>query len=152
MYACVLFLLFFLGSNTQDVPLTDQGIEEALEAGRRIRDLPVDVIYVSDLMRAQMTAMIAMTQHVREKVPVVIHNESEEASERSKIYSDEVAGWSNGGIRLSIFPLRLDAHGNSNVYFLKIPSAYFATFLQIKLFQSSRHGSSMKGSTGLYKA
>jgi hypothetical protein len=51
-----------------DVPLSQQGISEALEAGTRIADIPVDIIFVSALMRAQMTAMIAMTQHKRAKV------------------------------------------------------------------------------------
>jgi 2,3-bisphosphoglycerate-dependent phosphoglycerate mutase len=69
-----------------DVPLTDNGINEALKAGKRIADVPVDVIYVSDLMRAQMTAMIAMTQHNRGKVPIVQH-ESPELS--SKIFSEK---------------------------------------------------------------
>lgn len=51
-----------------DVPLSQQGIDEALTAGTRIADIPVDIIFVSALMRAQMTAMIAMTQHRRKKV------------------------------------------------------------------------------------
>ncbi|GLT43979.1 hypothetical protein SLA2020_178990 [Shorea laevis] len=46
-----------------DVPLTKKGVEEAIEAGRRISNIPVDEIYSSSLIRAQMTAMLAMTQH-----------------------------------------------------------------------------------------
>jgi 2,3-bisphosphoglycerate-dependent phosphoglycerate mutase len=51
-----------------DVPLTQKGIEEAIEAGKRIRNIPVDMIFTSDLIRAQMTAMLAMTQHRCKKV------------------------------------------------------------------------------------
>ncbi|KAA8522499.1 hypothetical protein F0562_013140 [Nyssa sinensis] len=72
-----------------DVPLTKKGVEEAIEAGRRIGNIPVDMIYTSALIRAQMTAMLAMTQHRRKKVPIVMHNESEQAKAWSKIFSEE---------------------------------------------------------------
>ncbi|KAF2293070.1 hypothetical protein GH714_036032 [Hevea brasiliensis] len=61
-----------------DVPLTKRGIEEAIEAGKRISNIPVDIIYTSALIRAQMTAMLAMTQHRRKKVPIIMHDESEQ--------------------------------------------------------------------------
>lgn len=51
-----------------DVPLSQKGVEEAVEAGKRISDIPVDMIFTSALIRAQMTAMLAMTQHGRQKV------------------------------------------------------------------------------------
>lgn len=51
-----------------DVPLTKRGVEEAIEAGKRISSIPVDIIYTSALIRAQMTAMLAMTQHRQKKV------------------------------------------------------------------------------------
>lgn len=51
-----------------DVPLTKKGVEEAIEAGKRISNIPIDSIYTSSLIRAQMTAMLAMTQHRRRKV------------------------------------------------------------------------------------
>lgn len=51
-----------------DVPLTEKGVEEAIEAGKRISNIPIDVIFTSSLIRAQMTAMLAMIQHRRKKV------------------------------------------------------------------------------------
>lgn len=51
-----------------DVPLTEKGVEEAIAAGKRISNIPVDMIYTSALIRAQMTAMLAMTEHRRKKV------------------------------------------------------------------------------------
>ncbi|KAK9096739.1 hypothetical protein Sjap_022236 [Stephania japonica] len=72
-----------------DVPLTKKGVEEAIEAGKRISNIPVDMIFTSALIRAQMTAMLAMTQHRRKKVPVIMHNESEQARVWSQIYSEE---------------------------------------------------------------
>lgn len=72
-----------------DVPLTPKGVQEAIEAGSRIRNLPIDVIYTSSMIRAQMTAMLAMMQHRRKKVPIIMHNESEQAHSWSKIYSED---------------------------------------------------------------
>ncbi|XP_020090050.1 uncharacterized protein LOC109711433 [Ananas comosus] len=72
-----------------DVPLTQKGVEEAIEAGKRISNIPIDMIYTSVLIRAQMTAMLAMTQHRRKKVPIILHNESEQAQQWSQIYSEE---------------------------------------------------------------
>ncbi|KVH99548.1 uncharacterized protein LOC112514506 [Cynara cardunculus var. scolymus] len=72
-----------------DVPLTKKGVEEAVEAGKRISNIPVDMIYTSALIRAQMTAMLAMTQHRRKKVPIVLHNESEQAKSWSRVFSEE---------------------------------------------------------------
>ncbi|AQK55763.1 Oxysterol-binding protein-related protein 3B [Zea mays] len=53
-----------------DVPLTPKGVEEAIEAGKRICNIPIDVIYTSSLIHAQMTAMLAMMQHRHKKVCV----------------------------------------------------------------------------------
>ncbi|KAM7520746.1 hypothetical protein LguiB_019708 [Lonicera macranthoides] len=72
-----------------DVPLTKKGVEEAIEAGKRISNIPVDMIYTSALIRAQMTAMLAMTEHRRKKVPIIMHNESERATAWSQIFSEE---------------------------------------------------------------
>ncbi|XWS21537.1 hypothetical protein CRYUN_Cryun30bG0062700 [Craigia yunnanensis] len=72
-----------------DVPLTKKGVEEAIEAGKRISNILVDMIYTSALIRAQMTAMLAMTQHRRKKVPIIMHNESEQARAWSQIYSED---------------------------------------------------------------
>ncbi|KAI3736602.1 hypothetical protein L2E82_26490 [Cichorium intybus] len=72
-----------------DVPLTKKGVEEAIEAGKRISNIPIDMIYTSALIRAQMTAMLAMTQHRRKKVPIVMHDENEQAKSWSQIFSEE---------------------------------------------------------------
>ncbi|KAG6495898.1 hypothetical protein ZIOFF_043728 [Zingiber officinale] len=70
-----------------DVPLTQKGANEAIEAGKRICSIPVDMIYTSVLIRAQMTAMLAMAQHRSKKVPIIVHNESEQAQTWSNVYS-----------------------------------------------------------------
>ncbi|CAA2972900.1 2,3-bisphosphoglycerate-dependent phosphoglycerate mutase-like [Olea europaea subsp. europaea] len=71
-----------------DVPLTSKGVEEAIEAGKRISNLPLDIIYMSALIRSQMTAMLALTEHRCLKVPIIIHKETEQARIWSQIYSD----------------------------------------------------------------
>ncbi|GJP44270.1 hypothetical protein CLOM_g3645 [Closterium sp. NIES-68] len=70
-----------------DVPLSEKGVNEAIEAGKRISEIPVDVIFTSALIRAQMTAMLAMTQHRRNKVPVILHEYSQRAKDWSRIFS-----------------------------------------------------------------
>ncbi len=69
-----------------DVPLSKMGVEEAQKAGKAISHIPIDVIFISSLMRAQMTAMIAMTEHVSEKTPVVLHEGEGKLDEWAKIY------------------------------------------------------------------
>lgn len=72
-----------------DVPLSVKGIEESLEGGRLIKDLPIDIIITSTLVRAQMTAFLAMSQHHSGKVPVVLHPEDAKLFQWGKIYSKE---------------------------------------------------------------
>lgn len=72
-----------------DIPLSSEGIQEALEAGRKIADIPVDVIFTSSLIRAQMTAMLVMSMHKGGRVPRVMHPKDSHIEKWSKIYSPE---------------------------------------------------------------
>lgn len=72
-----------------DVPLTPKGIEEALEGGRLIRDIPIDIIITTTLVRAQMTAFLAMSVHSSGKVPVVMHTGEGKLEKWGKIHSKE---------------------------------------------------------------
>ncbi|XP_047968229.1 2,3-bisphosphoglycerate-dependent phosphoglycerate mutase 1-like isoform X2 [Salvia hispanica] len=73
-----------------DVPLTNRGVEEAIEAGKRISNFPLDIIYTSALIRAQMTTMLALTQHHCMKVPIIMHHdETEQARIWTQIYSED---------------------------------------------------------------
>ena len=60
-----------------DVPLTDKGIQEAIDGGKEISKLPIDEVHVSTLIRAQMTAMLALSQHEGGKTPVFQYTEPE---------------------------------------------------------------------------
>lgn len=74
-----------------DVPLSEKGIEEALCGGKLIKDFPIDIIITSTLVRAQMTAFLAMSVHSSKKVPVVLHPGEGKLEEWSRIYSDAAA-------------------------------------------------------------
>lgn len=69
-----------------DVPLSTQGIEEAFSAGEALKDLPIDCIYTSTLVRSLMTALLAMSRHSSQKIPYLIHEDPEHCK-MGKIYS-----------------------------------------------------------------
>lgn len=72
-----------------DVPLSPQGIKEALEGGRRLGDVAFDVVYTSALVRAQMTALLALSEHPSGKVPVVQHPGQGNLESWGEIHSEE---------------------------------------------------------------
>ncbi len=56
-----------------DVPLSEEGIKEALNAGEKIKDLCFDIIYTSRLIRSIQTAMIAMSKTECDRMPIIQH-------------------------------------------------------------------------------
>ena len=58
-----------------DVPLSKQGINEALRAGEQLKHISFHTIFTSKLLRAQQTAMLAISQNTQSHTPVVIHND-----------------------------------------------------------------------------
>lgn len=76
-----------------DVPLSQKGVDEAIRAGQYIKDIPVDVIYTSSLVRSLMSALLAMNGHSSKRVPVLIHpsEDNPQQKEWEKIKSPEVA-------------------------------------------------------------
>jgi 2,3-bisphosphoglycerate-dependent phosphoglycerate mutase len=61
-----------------DVPLTQIGINEALTGGQKLADVPIDEVHTSTLIRAQMTAMLALSQHNSGRTPVLQYTDSGE--------------------------------------------------------------------------
>jgi 2,3-bisphosphoglycerate-dependent phosphoglycerate mutase len=57
-----------------DVPLSEEGIHEALAAGRALRSLSIDVVYCSMLIRAQTTTLIALASHEDGKAPLLVRD------------------------------------------------------------------------------
>ncbi len=74
-----------------DIPLSEKGIQESIEAGKRIANYPIDIIFCSTLIRAIMTAMLAMSVRTDGKTPVIRHQEGNLAN-WAKIYSEVTAG------------------------------------------------------------
>lgn len=72
-----------------DVPLSAKGVEESIEGGKKIKDIPIDIIFTSSLIRAQQTAMLVMLQHSSGKVPVIQHSGQGKLEEWSLIYSEK---------------------------------------------------------------
>lgn len=72
-----------------DIPLSEKGIEEALEAGQILKNTPIDVIFTTPLIRASMTAMLVMSQSALKKVPVILHPSEGKMEEWGKIFGEE---------------------------------------------------------------
>ncbi|KAL3735183.1 hypothetical protein ACJRO7_024338 [Eucalyptus globulus] len=113
-----------LFTGSVDVPLTKKGVEEAIQAGKRISNIPVDMIYTSSLIRAQMTAMLAMTEHRQQKVPIILHDENERARTWGRIFSEETKKQS--------IPVVTAWQLNERMY-RSLPSLIFLLFLHLHL-------------------
>lgn len=83
--------LYNLFTGWVDIPLSKAGVEEALEGGRLIQNEPIDIIFTSTLIRAQMTAMLVMTIHHSGKVPVVLHPGEGRLEDWGQIHSSAAA-------------------------------------------------------------
>jgi 2,3-bisphosphoglycerate-dependent phosphoglycerate mutase len=90
-----------------DVPLSPNGIQEAIEAGKELSDITFDVIYTSVQIRAIETAMIAIAQNKSEKTPVIIHSEGK-MKDWTTIYSKEMSA--------EVIPVYHDWHFNERYY------------------------------------
>lgn len=72
-----------------DIPLSQEGVQEALRAGEKLADTPIDLIFVSSLVRALMTALLTMSVHRGGKDPLISH--TGQLQEWAKIYNSEAA-------------------------------------------------------------
>lgn len=90
-----------------DVPLSANGIVEAIKAGEQLADLKFDIVFTSVQVRAIETAMLALAQSKSDKTPVVIHNDGK-MNDWTVIYSEEMAQ--------SIIPVYRNWHLNERYY------------------------------------
>jgi 2,3-bisphosphoglycerate-dependent phosphoglycerate mutase len=70
-----------------DIPMSEEGMQEAIRAGKKIENIPIDVVFTSTLIRAQMTVPLALLHHKSKKIPVFHHEGKLE--EWGQIYSEE---------------------------------------------------------------
>ncbi len=71
-----------------DVPLSEKGVTESIEAGKEIGNTPIDVLYCSTLIRGIMTGILALTYSKNQKTPVIMHTEGL-LNKWGTIYSEE---------------------------------------------------------------
>jgi 2,3-bisphosphoglycerate-dependent phosphoglycerate mutase len=72
-----------------DIPLTKKGVEECFKAGELLAEVPIDVIFSSSLIRAQMSAMLVMSLHKEGKIPYIVHEGEGKQAKWSQNYSEE---------------------------------------------------------------
>lgn len=72
-----------------DIPLSKKGIEEALQAGRLLKDIQIDVVFTTPLSRAFMTAMLLLSRHKEGKVPLILHEGEGKMEEWGRIYDQQ---------------------------------------------------------------
>lgn len=73
-----------------DIPLSEKGVQESIDAGKKINHLPIDVIFTSTLVRAHMTLQLALLHHSQGKTPVFQHSLEKEFADWNKIHSEEM--------------------------------------------------------------
>jgi 2,3-bisphosphoglycerate-dependent phosphoglycerate mutase len=84
-----------------DIPLDQGGIEESIQGGKEIRNVPIDLVFTSTLIRAQMTVALALLHHSSGKVPMFLHK-----NPWSKVHSD----------RAEVFPVHIAEELNERYY------------------------------------
>ncbi len=72
-----------------DVPLTEKGIQESIEGGKKIRHLPIDIIFTSTLIRSHITLTMSMLHHNSKKTPVFQHEDGSRLETWGEVYSEE---------------------------------------------------------------
>jgi 2,3-bisphosphoglycerate-dependent phosphoglycerate mutase len=89
------------------VPLSPNGIREAIEAGRQLSGIEFDTVFTSVQVRAIETAMLALAQSRSDRTPVVIHDEGK-MKDWTVIYSEKMKN--------DIIPVYRDWHLNERYY------------------------------------
>jgi 2,3-bisphosphoglycerate-dependent phosphoglycerate mutase len=90
-----------------DVPLSEKGVKEALDAGEKLKDSRFDIVYVSEQIRAIQTALFVLSRNAGAKIPVIKHKEGKMA-EWGVIYDEET--------QKETLPLIKDWHLNERYY------------------------------------
>ncbi|KAF0739545.1 hypothetical protein Ae201684_004727 [Aphanomyces euteiches] len=74
-------------AGTVDVPLSDVGIQEALEAGQALQHIPLDLVFCSQMDRARSTAPLSI--HESGKTPVTVYSSPLDAPEFDDLYEPD---------------------------------------------------------------
>ena len=90
-----------------DVPLSEIGINEALNAGIQLKDISIDKVYTSVQIRAIQTALLVLSKNNYGKTPVIIHSKGK-MSKWAVIYDEKT--------KADIIPVIKDWHLNERYY------------------------------------
>jgi 2,3-bisphosphoglycerate-dependent phosphoglycerate mutase len=71
-----------------DIPLSEEGIQESLEGGKKIKDFPLDVVFTSCLIRSQMTVALVLLHHSSAKVALFYPQKGSQMEKWSRMYGD----------------------------------------------------------------
>ena len=71
-----------------DIPITEKGIQESIDGGKKISHLPIDVIFTSTLIRCHISVTLSMLQHKSKKTPVFQHEGDGKLEKWSQIHSE----------------------------------------------------------------
>ncbi|OQR99807.1 2,3-bisphosphoglycerate-dependent phosphoglycerate mutase [Thraustotheca clavata] len=61
-------------AGTVDIPLSDVGIQEALQAGESLQNIPLDMVFCSQMDRARATVSLALSIHESGRTPIIVYN------------------------------------------------------------------------------
>lgn len=90
-----------------DIPLSSNGIVEAIKAGEQLANINFDIVFTSLQIRAIETTLLALSQNKNDKNPVVMHNEGKK-KEWISIYNEEM--------EKTIIPVYCEWHLNERYY------------------------------------
>ncbi|EQC28766.1 hypothetical protein SDRG_13449 [Saprolegnia diclina VS20] len=73
-------------AGTVDIPLSDVGIQEALQAGESLQNIPLDLVFCSQMDRARATVSLALSIHESGRTPIVVYNSPLERPDFEDLY------------------------------------------------------------------
>ena len=99
-----------------DVPLTQVGIDEAIAGGKKLADVQIDEVHTSTLIRAQMTAMLALSQHKSGKTPVLQYVDSGDSMSENEQKMVEWSQMHDDADASNILPVYVSWQLNERMY------------------------------------
>lgn len=74
-----------------DIALSEEGIQESLDGGKKIRETRVDVVFTSTLIRSQMTVALSLLHHSSGKVALFHHDRGTKEGKWGAMHGDSAA-------------------------------------------------------------
>jgi len=73
-----------------DIPLSAEGIQESIDAGNKLKNTHIDVVFTSTLIRSQMTVSLTLLHHSSGKIPVFMHEGNDILGKGSQMHGDSL--------------------------------------------------------------